>query len=51
MELDYLSHSQNEHEALLTALREDDRQKANKVLTEHIRIAGEQLVRYLKQSL
>lgn len=51
MELDYLSHSQNEHEALLTALREDERQKANKVLTEHIRIAGEQLVRYLKQSL
>ncbi|WP_339767147.1 GntR family transcriptional regulator [uncultured Paraglaciecola sp.] len=51
MELDYLSHSQDEHKALLTAISAQDIQEASRVLSEHIRTAGEQLVNYLRLSV
>ncbi|WP_166422324.1 GntR family transcriptional regulator [Paraglaciecola sp. 20A4] len=51
MKLDYLPHSQDEHKALLIAISTQDSQEANRVLNEHIRIAGEQLVNYLRHSV
>ena len=45
--LDHFSHSQQEHEALLDAINENQYELADTILKQHIRSAGEKLVQYL----
>lgn len=46
--LNYLNHSQQEHRKMLALLRSGDSAKACELLAEHIRQAGQALIRYLQ---
>ncbi|MEI8649423.1 GntR family transcriptional regulator [Paraglaciecola sp. Hal342] len=48
-ELAYFDRSQDEHDALLNALSANQHEKAGAILSQHIQVAGEQLVKYLIQ--